>query len=101
MLLSSKDLRHAVGWHVVSVNPLNVQAGLDLLSYPGLMDIDVLKLRVQLVLLLCRNTNSLLVVTPKGCLSHRFSGKVGGRCESRLVFGGVSSSPAHVTSRFL
>jgi hypothetical protein len=67
MLLSSKDLCHAVGWHIVSVNPLDVQAaGLNLLSYPGLMDINVLKLRVQLVLLLCRNTNSLLIVTPKG-----------------------------------
>jgi hypothetical protein len=54
MLLSSKDLCHAIGWHIVSVNSLNVQAaGLDLLSYSGLMDIDVLKLRIQLVLLLC------------------------------------------------
>jgi hypothetical protein len=47
MLLSSKDLCHAVGWHVVSVNPLDVQAaGLDLLSYLGLIHINVLKLRV-------------------------------------------------------
>jgi hypothetical protein len=34
-------------------------------------------------------------------LSHRFLGKVGGRCKSRRVFGGVSSSPAHLISRFL
>ena len=64
MLLSSKDLCHAVGWHIASVNLLDLQAaGFDLLSNPRLMYINVLKLRVQLVLLLCCNTNSLLVVT--------------------------------------
>jgi hypothetical protein len=66
MLLLSKDLCHAIGWHIVSLNPFYVQvAGLDLLLYSGLMDINVLKLRIQLILLLHRNTNSLLVVTPK------------------------------------
>jgi hypothetical protein len=78
MLLSSKDLCHAIGWHIVSINPLNVQAAyLNLLLYPGLMDINVLKLRIQLVLLLCRNTNSLLVVTPK-CYKQALKGSLGG-----------------------
>jgi hypothetical protein len=41
MLLSSKDLFQAVSYHIASVNLLDVQAAsLDLLSYPGLMDID-------------------------------------------------------------
>jgi hypothetical protein len=47
MLLLSKDLCYAISWHIVSVNPLVVQAAsLDLLLYLELMDIDVLKLRV-------------------------------------------------------
>jgi hypothetical protein len=66
MLLSRKDLRHAVSRHLGCRPLVYVEAVLlNLLADPVLVDINVFKLSAKLVLLLCDYAHSLLVVTLK------------------------------------
>jgi hypothetical protein len=65
VLLSRKDLRHAVSRHLVRRLPVYVEAILlDLLANPVLVDINVFELSAKLVLLLRDYAHCLLVVTP-------------------------------------
>ena len=64
MLLLRKDLRYAVSRHLGRRLLVYVEAILlDLLADLILVDINMFKLSVKLVLLLCDYTHSLLVVT--------------------------------------
>lgn len=65
VLLSWQCLRHAVGRHLVCRDPFHMKLLFpDLFTNPHLMDIDVLEFGVELVHLLCDNSNCLLIITP-------------------------------------
>ena len=64
VVLSRKDLREAVGWHLICFYPFHVDLiALDGLTEPHLMDVDVLEFRLKLLSSLVDYSDRLSVVT--------------------------------------